>query len=106
MKEKKFHFELIVYLASHCLLHLSENNGSSTTITGGSNTSIPATSTNSTNHSRRRSPVYNNSSNPSGGGGGGSSGRNLNHSGQKRRIPASHANSNSYVNNVSMSKLI
>ncbi|CAF1000984.1 unnamed protein product [Adineta steineri] len=95
---------------SHCLLHLSESNGSSTTVTGGSTTS----SSNSTNNQSHSSSVYNTTNNncntTSGGGGGGASssnGRNLNNGGgPKRRIPPSHTNNNSYVNNVSMIKFM
>ncbi|CAF1284500.1 unnamed protein product [Rotaria sordida] len=88
---------------SHCLLHLSESNGSSTTTIVGCNTSISTPSNNSTNNQQRCSPVYNANNNACNTtGGGGSNGRNLNNIGQKRRIQQSHANNNSYVNNVSM----
>ncbi|CAM4921556.1 unnamed protein product [Rotaria socialis] len=93
---------------SHCLLHLSDSNGSTT---AASTISISTPSSSSTNNQQRRSPVYNGNNNVcnttrggggGGGGGGGSNGRNLNNSGQKRRTPQSHVNNNSYVNNVSM----
>lgn len=83
----------------------SESNGSSSTAAGST------TSTNAANHPQNRLSVYNANNNScttapaTTGAGGSSNGRTLNSSGQKRRIPPSHANANSYVNNLSMSKL-
>ncbi|CAF0733122.1 unnamed protein product [Rotaria sordida] len=92
---------------SQCLLHQSESNSSSTTTTGGGgNTSIITTTT--PNNQQRRSPVYNTNANSctTTTTGGTSHTRTLNISGQKRRIPPSNTNTNSYVNNVSMKKIL
>ncbi|CAF3170217.1 unnamed protein product [Rotaria socialis] len=93
---------------SQCLLHPSESNNSSTittTIGDGVNTSL-ITTNNSTNNHQRHSPVYNTNANSCTTTGGTSHPRTLNISGQKRRIPSSHTNTNSYVNNVNMKKVL
>ena len=109
------HRDVVFVLESQSLLHSSESNESSVTITGGTNTSISSTGMTTNTNQGNRSSVYNSTNhNSNSTANNNSTGSNVsspnprsmnNNTGQKRRIPASHNNMNSYVNNLSMSKL-